>query len=352
MRRAGTASGSRGRAGLVAVLVLTAGLVLGAVPAYAADGSKAKKLDLSGVTLKVGYGVVRDTSTHDVRMASGAFDHTPYEIKWVPFTSGSFEAVLAGAVDLTPDTLVPNVILAQGGAKTPWTRATAPITLIGASVAPPQSGAVIGAHPGSSVKKVADLKGKKVAFTEGGISQLYWLIASRDAKLKPGDVQEVKLPVSEARAAFLSGAVDALVGQHRTFLPLLRDGSAQIIANSNGAAPEYRVTAVRSGFLDDKAQAAAVADFYKRLVKSKQWLVKHYPEAAAIYQRDANVIPEDAMAGVKEMPATVLQLDSDFAAKVQEQTKLFYNAGVIPTKPKFWILFNPDYATRSRARAE
>ena len=199
---------------------------------------------------------------------------------------------------------------------------------------------------------MADLKGKKVTYPVGGVSQLYWLIAARDAKLKPGEVDEVKLPIADGRAAFTSGAVDAMVGQRRTFLPFLRDGSAVIMADSKGAAPEYRVTMVRSGFLDDKAQAAAVADFYERIVQSKKWLVKHYPEAAAIYQRDANVIPEDAMAGVREMPATVLPLDSDFAAKVQEQSKIFFKAGVIPTNPKFSILLNPRYTTKTGAAPE
>ena len=100
------------------------------------------------MTLKVGYGVVRDTSTQDVRLASGAFENTPYEIKWVPFQTGSLEALIAGAVDLVPDTMVLNAVLAQGGAKTPWTCSTAPFSIIGASVAPPEAGAVIGVHPG------------------------------------------------------------------------------------------------------------------------------------------------------------------------------------------------------------
>jgi ABC-type nitrate/sulfonate/bicarbonate transport system substrate-binding protein len=192
---------------------------------------------------------------------------------------------------------------------------------------------------------VADLKGKKVAYVPGGVSQLYWAIAARDAKLKPGDVEEVELPVAESRAAFLSGAVDALVGQHRTFLPLIRDGSASVIASSNGAAPEYRLTFVRPGYLDDKAQAAAVGDFVSRVARSKQWLEKHYPEAADIYQRAAKVEPDDALAGVKEMPATVLPLDDQLAKALQSQAKIFHDTGVTTSTPKISVIFDRRYET-------
>jgi sulfonate transport system substrate-binding protein len=337
---------------LVTVTIAVVGLVFGALPAQASTlTQKDKKLDLSGVTIKVGYGVVRDTSTHDVRMASGAFDNTPYEIKWVAFQTGSLEALAAGAVDLVADTMVLNAVLAQAGAKAPWTRETAPYTLIGASVAPPSAGAVIGVHPGSGIKKVADLKGKKVAYVRGGVSQLWWEIAARDARIKDGDVEKVELPVAESRAAFLSGAVDALVGQHRTFIPLESSGDAVVIAKSNGAAPEYRITAVRNGYLDDKKQAAAVADFYERLKRSKQWLTKHTKEGEAVYAKAASVTPEDAKLAIAEFPITVLPLDGELAKSLQQQAKIFHDVGVTPTNPKVSILFDRRYASSTTGTA-
>jgi sulfonate transport system substrate-binding protein len=352
MSRSGTAKQSGRRAGLFAATLVVVGLVLGALPAHAASDDKDKKLDLSGITLKVGYGVVRDSSTQDVRLASGAFENTPYEIKWVPFQTGGLEALIAGAVDVYPDQMWLGIVLAQAGAKTPWTRETAPISVIGASVAPPEAGAVIGVHPGSGIKKVKDLKGKKVAYVRGGVSQLWWEIAAREAKLKDGDVDEVQLPVAETRAAFLSGAVDALVGQHRTLIPLESSGDAVIIAKSNGAAPEYRFTAVRAGYMDDKKQAAAVADFLKRLQQSKRWLLNHPKDGEAVYAKSASVGPEDAKLAIAEFPSTILPLDDELAKKLQEQTKLFFDVGVTPTNPKASILFDKRYAVDAPATTE
>jgi ABC-type nitrate/sulfonate/bicarbonate transport system substrate-binding protein len=196
---------------------------------------------------------------------------------------------------------------------------------------------------------VADLKGKKITYVRGGVSQLWWAIASHDAKLKAGDVEQVELPVAESRAAFLSGAVDAISAQHRTLIPLESSGDAVIIAKSNGAAPEYRITAVRSGFLDDKKHAAAVADFVKRLGQAKRWLVKHPSDAEAVYAKSASVTPADAKLAVAEFPTQVLPLDDDLAAKLQQQAKVFAELGVTPSNPKVSILFDRRYTAATGA---
>jgi len=357
MSRAGTARSGH-RAALIATAFALVGLLLAALPAHAAtpaaDNGKGKKVDLSDVTLRVGYSAVRDNSTQDIRLASGAFENTPYEIKWAQFNGStqSLEALNAGALDVIPDGMALNVVLAQAGAKEPWTRDTVPFTLISASEAPPSSGAMIAVHPNSGITKIKDLKGKKVTYVRGGVSQLWWTIASRDAGLKKGDAQVVELPVADGRDAFQSGAVDAMSAQHRTLIPLVSTGEAKIIAKSNGAVPEYRVTIVRSGVLDDKKMAAAVEDFRQRLDRSKRWLVKHQKEAAAIYQRDAAVTPEDAKAAVAEFPTTILALDDAFTKKLQAEANVFFSDGVTTSNPKVSILFDRRYDATGKSPTE
>ena len=354
MSRRGTAERSGRRAVVIAVTVAVVGLVLAALPAHAAPDGKAKKLDLSDVTVRVGYSAVRDTSTQDVRLASGEFDNTPYEIKWAEFSgsSAALQAMNAGAIDITPETMALNVILAQASAKTPMTRETAPFTIVLGGEAPPESGAVIAVRPDSGIKSVKDLKGKKVTYVRGGVSQLWWTIASHEAGLKKGDVETAELVVADGRAAFLSGAIDAIVGQHRTLIPLVSSGEAKIIAASDGRVPEYRLTLVRNGFMDDKKQAAAVADFVKRLQRSRQWLQTHQKQAAAVYEKSAAVTPEDAKAAVAEFPMTNLALDNEFAKKLQAQSEVFYTDGVTATFPKVSILFDRRYDVTGKSTTE
>jgi sulfonate transport system substrate-binding protein len=335
----------------VAATVAIVAVALIVAPARAStrhtNDDKNQKVDLSDVTLRVTFPAARDTSTQDIWLASKAFDNTPYAIKWALLSSSTLrlEALSAGAVDVAADTMATSLMIAQSGAKTPWTRSTVPFTAVAASVAPPAAGAVIGVRPGSGIRKVADLKGKKVSYARGGVSQLYWAIASREAKLKKGDVQVVELAPADGRAAFLSGAVDALVGQHTTLIPLVSSGDAEVIAESKGAVPEYRLTLVRAGLLDDKKQAAAVADFLERLNRAKRWILNHPKETAAVYQKSASVTPEDAKAAIAEMPNTVLPLDGQLAKLLQNQAKIFYDDGVTPTNPKLSILFDRRYVT-------
>ena len=358
MSRAGTLNRSVRRRALVAATVAIVALALAALPAQArtraAANDKNKKLDLSDVTLRIGFSAVRDNSTQDIRLASGAFENTPYDIKWAQFNGStqSLEALNAGALDLIPDGMALNVVLAQAGAKEPWTRDTTPFTIISASEAPPSSGAMIAVHPDSGIKKVKHLRGKKVTYVRGGVSQLWWSMAAREAGLKKGDAQVVELPVADGRAAFQSGAVDAMSAQHRTLIPLVSTGEAKIIAKSNGAVPEYRVTIVRSGVLDDKKLAAAVEDFRRRLDRSKRWLLNHQKEAAAIYQRDAGVTPEDAKAAVAEFPTTILPLDDEFTKKLQAEANVLFSDGVTTSNPKVSILFDRRYDATGKSSTE
>lgn len=338
-------SGWRARA-ITACSVLLA-TVLIALPASATTHGAKGKPDLSGTKLRVGVVLARDTSTQEIRLASGAFDNTPYEIKWATFPTGSaaLEGVNAGALDMTVELQAPSPIVAQSGAKTPWTRATAPFKIVAAALPPAAGGPAIGVHPDSGIRKVADLKGKKVAYARGTTAHIYWLIAMREAKLKQGDVQAVELPVAEARAAYLSGAVDGLVTVNRTFLPMVRDGQAEVLARSNGIVPEYRVTTARTAFLDDKTQRAVVGDFVERVARSKHWLAKHKAEAAAVYERVAKVDPTDAKAAVNEMAIDVVPVDAELAKAMQAQSKVLNDEGVTPTNPKIAIILDGRYNT-------
>lgn len=63
----------------------------------------------------------------------------------------------------------------------------------------------------SEIKSVADLKGKKVAFTEGAVSQFYINVLLGEAGLDQSDIEAVNMSARDAGRAFVSGEVDAAV---------------------------------------------------------------------------------------------------------------------------------------------
>jgi NitT/TauT family transport system substrate-binding protein len=61
------------------------------------------------------------------------------------------------------------------------------------------------------IKSVKDLKGKKVAFAEGSVSQFFLNVLLREAGLSQKDVDVVNMKPGDAGAAFVAGKVDAAV---------------------------------------------------------------------------------------------------------------------------------------------
>ncbi len=61
------------------------------------------------------------------------------------------------------------------------------------------------------IKTIADLKGKKVAFTEGSVSQFYINVLLHEAGLSQSDIEIVSMTAGDAGSAFVAGKVDAAV---------------------------------------------------------------------------------------------------------------------------------------------
>lgn len=72
------------------------------------------------------------------------------------------------------------------------------------------------------IAKIADLKGKQVAYHKGSASHLMLTVMLEKAGLKDKDIQSIDMKASEAASAFLAGKVDAAV----TWEPHLSKGKA------------------------------------------------------------------------------------------------------------------------------
>jgi ribulose-5-phosphate 4-epimerase/fuculose-1-phosphate aldolase len=73
------------------------------------------------------------------------------------------------------------------------------------------AGSAILVPQNSSIQKLTDLKGKKVAFQKGSSAHLLLVQALEKAGLKYTDIEPKYLPPADARAAFVKGSVDAWV---------------------------------------------------------------------------------------------------------------------------------------------
>ena len=125
------------------------------------------------------------------------------KVTWIEFPAGPqlLEGLNVGSIDLGTVGETPPIFAQAANAK---------IKYIGYKSAFPKAEAII-VPKDSSIKTVADLKGKKVALNKG--SNVHYLLvkALEEAGLKYSDIQPTFLPPADARAAFEKGSVDAWV---------------------------------------------------------------------------------------------------------------------------------------------
>ncbi|CAO3358966.1 Alkanesulfonate ABC transporter substrate-binding protein SsuA [Azospirillum melinis] len=124
-----------------------------------------------------------------------------YDVVWTEFPGGPqlLEALNVGALDFGTTGEAPPIFAQAAGA---------PLLYVGYEPASPKGEAIL-VPKSSTIRSVAQLKGRKVALNKG--SNVHYLLvkALEKAGLSVADIEPVYLPPADARAAFERGAVDA-----------------------------------------------------------------------------------------------------------------------------------------------
>ena len=132
-----------------------------------------------------------------------------------------------------------------------------------------------------SIKTVADLKGKKIAFEQGTISQYFLNVVLKKAGLTQADVEPVNMTATDSGTAFVAGQVDAAV----TWEPALSLGAnspnGHILASSKEL-PGVIVDVLAVTGETAKAKDADLKAFARAWYKALDYLAKNPDESYAI----------------------------------------------------------------------
>jgi sulfonate transport system substrate-binding protein len=304
-----------------------------AVPTTSAgedDGSE-DSIDLSGVTLRIGVLATTGSVRQTLYERSGAYVDVPYEIEWIDFETSvqAVEALNAGAIDLAAVMNSTVAVLAQGNASSPWTTESAPLRIVHAMTAVDDPGFLLVVRGGSGVEDLESLAGARVAYARGAYGHYFLARTLRDVGLEMDAIEAIELPAGEARAAFLSGSVDAVVTTYRNALPLLETEGASVLATASDVVVQYNVSLARAGLFDDPAREAAVADLLERISASELWGLEHVDEVAQIYESEAGLDRDLALAAAAAAPRRRVPLDDTVVAALQEEADVFLAEGVL-----------------------
>lgn len=242
-----------------------------------------------GTVLRVG-----DPATETALKASGLIDDLDIEIEWANITGGpkTLEAFRADAIDVGSVADIPP-LFAQ------WTGTDVKIIAARETVDPLEHPTYeLGIAPGVDVKTLADLRGKKIAYSPGQAQGALVLRVLAKAGLTQDDVELVELAsVDDAYQLALSGnQVDvAPIGQSQVGSYLSkyeRDGATTIKPEvRDDAWTLYTPTTV----LEDAHKAAALKSYVEMWAEAQQWISEHHDEFAQAFYVEHEGLPlEDA----------------------------------------------------------
>ena len=131
------------------------------------------------------------------------------------------------------------------------------------------------------IKDIAGLKGKKVAFEQGSVSQFFLNALLKDAGLSQDDIEPVNMAATDAGVAFAAGQVDAAV----TWEPALSQGAKAahgklLLTSADKPGLITDVVAATDATLKDKK--ADVAGFVRAWYKALDFIKSNPDEASKI----------------------------------------------------------------------
>ena len=222
-----------------------------------------------GPELRIGYQkssvnlmVVRERKLLEARLPG-------VPTKWVEFPAGPqiLEALAVGSLDFgfTGDT---PPVFAQAAGKDIW--------YAGLEPPKPASSAIL-VPSDSTIRTLADLKGRRVGFQKGSSAHFLVVRAVQKGGLQWSDITPVTLTPSDARAAFERGALDAWGIWDPYYAAAEIDGKARVLSTGVG------LTSNNSYYLASRAltqDARALKALFDSLSEADAWVKANRTETA------------------------------------------------------------------------
>jgi sulfonate transport system substrate-binding protein len=179
----------------------------------------------------------------------------------------------------------------------------------------------------STLKSVAELKGKKVAVTKGTDPHIFLLRALENAGLSEKDITVVPLQHADGRKAMEAGEVDAWAGLDPMMAQAELEGHARLLFR-DPYLNTYGVLNVREDFL--AAHGDGIIRVLKAYERARQWSIENPAGLKAALVKAANI--DDAVA-TRQLERTDLrnaQIGTAQQRTIKAAGEVLQRVGVIP----------------------
>ncbi|HEV7439713.1 MAG TPA: aliphatic sulfonate ABC transporter substrate-binding protein, partial [Methylobacterium sp.] len=241
-------------------------------------------------------------------------------VRWVEFSFGPplLEALSLGSIAFGQTGDAPPIFAQATGAD-----------LVYAAAQPGGgSGSAILLPTGSTIRTLADLKGKRVAFAKGSSAHNLTIAALEKAGLTYRDIEPVILAPADGAAAFARGSVDAWTVWDPYFAIAERAEGVRVLAQSADIVPTN--TFFLANRTQAEAQPAVIAAAIDALGEVAAWCEANRGSVAASLSRVTGVPLDATERTVGRTRYTIAPMSPAVVAEQQRIADRFHGLGVIP----------------------
>jgi len=249
-----------------------------------------------------------------------AFKPLGIEVKWIDFQFGPplLEAINVGSVDFGYVGDSPPIFAQAGGAKIRYVAAVKSEGNTQAIIVPQDS----------PIRRLADLKGKRVAFGNGSSAHNLLVAALEKAGLSWGDITPAPLAPADATAAFVKGSVDAWsIWDPYLALAELKEKARVIVFDKDVHKPNAFYIAA-ADFVEK--YPSLVARLNAVFASEGRWADTHHEEVAKAQAEATGVDIEAIRRFVDRSNYRVVPVDDEVIGSQQIVADRFARLGLIP----------------------
>lgn len=184
----------------------------------------------------------------------------------------------------------------------------------------------------STVKSIADLKGKRVGYVRATTSQYFLIRMLEEVGLGWDDIKPVAMGVSDGAAAFSQGALDAWAIYGFPIQRAIATEGARILRTAYGILSGNYLVAAHVDALADPDKAKIIAEYLGLLQRAYGWAAAHQDEWARTVSQDIGVPLAYVQDQFKRKSATyeLRAVTPDAIASQQKVADLFYAQKLLP----------------------
>jgi sulfonate transport system substrate-binding protein len=242
------------------------------------------------------------------------------EVKWVEFTFGPplLEAMNVGSIDFGTVGNTPPIFAQAARARLVYIAAQ-PTTGANQAILVPE---------GSTLRSVAELRGKKLAYARGSSAHDLAITAVEGAGLGWAEIQRVELPPADAGAAFSRGNLDAWSIWDPFYALTEAQRGVRALIRGEQVGPQSSFFLAARGFAE--GQPRLLREVVAELGRIGAWCEANRAQVAQMQTAETGIPIEAMQRGVDRGAFAIKPMDDAAVVQQQAVADRFHRLGLIP----------------------